>query len=96
MENTERQLFVGIKITKALQLELDSPAPGTVQYLEAADDPDYLEVISLGEDKFIGRYLQNGYPVHGMADVSRKICSILKQITRGRRIEENEVRIHPF
>jgi len=93
MEETHRRLFVGIKITKALQDELDNPAPGTKRYFEGTDG-DYLQIVSLGNDKFIGRYLEDGFPVSHLEDVSRNICSIVKLIARGRRIEEGDVRIY--
>jgi hypothetical protein len=48
----------------------------------------------VGEDKFIGRYIKSGYPAAGITDVSRNICSIIKLIARGRRIEENDVHIY--
>ena len=56
MDEGTKRLFVGIKITKTLQDDLASPAPGTKQYFEGTND-DYLQIINLGEDKFIGRYL---------------------------------------
>ena len=48
----------------------------------------------MGEDKFIGRYLKDGFPVASIGDVSRNVCSLVKLITRGRRVEENEVHIY--
>jgi hypothetical protein len=93
MEEMTKRLFVGIKITKALQDELDSPAPGTKQYFEGNSN-DYLQIVNLREEKFIGRYLKDGFPVANIADVSRNVCSIVKLITRGRRIEENDVHIY--
>ena len=38
-----KRLFVGIKISKALQNELDSPAPGTEHYFKT-DNVDYLQI----------------------------------------------------
>ncbi len=93
MEAGTKRLFVGLKITKALQDDLANPAPGTKQYFEGNSD-EYLQIISLGEEKFIGRYLKDGFPVANIGDVSRNVCSLVKLITRGRRIEENEVHIY--
>jgi hypothetical protein len=93
MDEGTKRLFIGIKITKALQDDLDSPAPGTKQYFEG-NNSDYLQIVSLREEKFIGRYLKDGFPVTNIGDVSRNVCSIVKLITRGRRIEENEVHIY--
>ena len=93
MDEMTKRLFVGIKITKAIQDELDSPAPGTKQYFEVNGN-DYLQIVSLRDEKFIGRYLKDGFPATNIGDVSRNVCSIVKLITRGRRIEENDVHIY--
>jgi hypothetical protein len=92
MEEAAKRLFVGIKINKALQDDLDSPAPGMKQYFDGNND--YLQIVNLHEEKFIGRYLKDGFPVANIGDVSRNVCSIVKLITRGRRIEENDVHIY--
>lgn len=91
MTEEAKPLFVGVKISKTLQNDLDSPAPGTKHYFEGTEN---LQIVDMGEDRFIGRYIKSGYPAAGIADVSRNICSIIKLIARGRRIEENEVHIY--
>jgi hypothetical protein len=93
MTDVGKRLFVGIKVSSALQNELNSPAPGTEHYFEGNNE-DYLQIVNLGEDKWIGRYVKDGYPVAAIGDVSRNVCSIIKLITRGRRIEEKEVHIY--
>lgn len=93
MEDLGKRLFVGIKITKALQDDLDSPAPGTKHYFEGGNK-DYLQIVMLNDEKFIGRYLNDGFPAANIGDVSRNVCSIVKLIARGRRIDENEVHIY--
>lgn len=94
MMELAKRLFVGIKISRGLQSELDSPAPGTQHYFAENEDKDYLRIISVGEEKFIGRYIKDGFPAADIVDVSRNVCSIVKLITRGRRIEEREVHIY--
>jgi len=93
MTEAGKRLFVGIKVSSVLQNELNSPAPGTAYYFER-NNPDYLQVVNLGDDKLIGRYVKDGYPVAAIGDVSRNVCSIIRLITRGRRIEEREVHIY--
>jgi hypothetical protein len=93
MAEAGKRLFIGIKISSALQNEINSPAPGTKHYLEQNNE-EYLQIVNLGEDKLIGRYVKDGCPVSAIADVSRNVCSIVKLITRGRRIEEREVHIY--
>jgi hypothetical protein len=93
MEESTRRLFIGIKITKSLQDDLDRPAPGTKHYFEGGNN-DYLQIVSLHDEKFIGRYLKDGFPATNIGDVSRNVCSIVKLIARGRRIEDHEVHIY--
>jgi hypothetical protein len=93
MTEMGKRLFVGIKLSSALQNELKSPAPGTERYFET-NNQDYLQIVNLGEDQLIGRYVKDGYPVAAIGDVSRNVCSIVRLITRGRRIEEREVHIY--
>jgi len=94
MLDMARQLFVGIKISKALQNELDSPAPGTKHYFEGTNNKDYLQIINWGEERLIGRYIADAFPAVNIGDVGRNVCSIVRLIARGRRIEENEVHIY--
>jgi hypothetical protein len=96
MIDLAKRLFVGIKISKALQNDLDSPAPGTKQYLEEGGNGDSLQIINLGEHKIIGKYIEDGFPAIDIGNVSLNVCSMVKLITRGRRIEENDVQIYSF
>ena len=89
----DHRLFVGIKLSTKLQHELNSPAPGTERYFNT-DNVDFLHVIRMGEEKLIGRYVKDGFPVADMEDVGRNVCSIVRLITRGHRIEENSVHIY--
>ena len=93
MEESSKRLFVGIKVTKSLQDDLDNPAPGTKHYFEG-NNHDYLQIVNINEDKFIGRFLKDGFPAAGVSDVTRNICSIVKLIARGRRIEDSEVHMY--
>jgi hypothetical protein len=93
MLDVGKRLFVGIKISKALQSELNNPAPGTEHYFKS-EDVDYLQIISSGEDKLIGKYLQDGFPVSNIDTIGRNLCAILKLITRGYRVEEDSVHIY--
>jgi len=93
MDELSKRLFIGIKITKSLQDDLNSPAPGTKHYFEGNSN-DYLQIVDLREEKFIGRFLNDGFPAANISDVSRNVCSIVRLITRGRRIEESDVHIY--
>jgi len=93
MADLEKQFFVGIKISTKLQTQLDSPAPGTERYFKE-NNAEYLQIVTLGEDKIIGRPLQNGFPAAGITDVSRNVRSIVSLIARGDRVGDDSVHIY--
>lgn len=93
MDDIGRRLFVGIKISRKLQTELDSPAPGTGRYFKEKN-LEYLEIVTLGTEKIIGRFLKDGFPASDIENVSRNICSIVGLITRGHSGDQNSVHIY--
>ncbi len=96
MTELGKRLFVGIKISKALQNELDSAAPATRHYFEGNGHDEYLQIIDVGEQKLIGRYITDGFQATGIREVSRNVGTIVQLITHGRRIEENDIQIYSF
>ncbi len=56
MYEVDKQLFIGIKISPKLQSELDNCAPGTDHYFKE-DKPESLQIVSLGSEMLIGRFL---------------------------------------
>ena len=93
MVGVEKRLFVGIKVSTSLQNELNSPAPGTERYFKG-DDGEFLQVVSVGDEKLIGRFVKDGFPVADITDVSRNVRSIVKLITHGHTIGEDSVHIY--
>lgn len=93
MIDLAKRLFVGIKISKSLQNELDNPAPGSQHYFEANGPSDFLQIINVGEHRIIGRYINDGFLAAELGEVSRTVGNMVKSITHGRRIEENDIQI---
>lgn len=93
MYDIDKRLFVGIKISAKLQRELDNHARGTERYFKE-DKPESLQIVTLGDEKLIGRFLQDGFPVSDIDNVSRNVRSIVTLITQGYRIEEDSIRIY--
>lgn len=93
MSDTDKRFFVGIKITSKLQHELDSPAPGTAHYFKD-QNLEYLQVVTLGDAKIIGRFVPDGFPASDIENVSRNVRSIVKLITRGHNLGEDSVHIY--
>ena len=90
-----KRLFIGVKISRKLERELDNPAPGTEGYLRA-DNVNYLQTLNRAEETFIGRYVENGFATTEIANVSRDISNSLKQIIPGHRVQENSVHVYAF
>ncbi len=93
MYELDKRLFVGMKISAKLQRELDNCARGTERYFKA-DRPESLQIITLQEDKLIGRFLRDGFPVNDIDNVSRNVRSIVTLITQGSRIAEDSIQIY--
>jgi hypothetical protein len=93
MYEIAKRLFVGIKISAKLQRDLDNCARGTEHYFKE-DKPESLKIVTLGAERLIGRFLQDGFPAGDIDNVSRNVCSIVTLITSGHRLPEDSVRIY--
>jgi hypothetical protein len=89
----EKRIFVGMKVSKQLQNGLDRPAPGTDRYFKEGNG-EYLHILHLGEEKLIGRFLKDGFPVDDLDNVGRNVRSIVRLITGGQRLDEDSVKIY--
>ena len=93
MNEGETRLFVGIKISPKLQRELDNCSRETQRYF-VEDQPESLQIGTLGENKLMGRFLRAGFPVRDLDNVSRNIRSIITRMMRGLHIAEDAVHIY--
>src|SRR5712691_1420021 len=93
MHDAVQRLFIGIKISPKLQRQLDNCARDTERYFKT-DKPESLQIVTLGEDKLIGRFLQDGFPARDIDNVTRNLHSVVTLITSGDRIAEDSVRIY--
>ena len=92
MIESDKRLFVGIKISTKLQSHLDKPTPGTERYFKE-NNAEYLQIATLGEDRVIGRFVSNGFPIRNIGDIDRNIRSIVGLITGGNGVGEDSVHI---
>jgi len=93
MHDVDKRLFVGIKISPALQKELEKCPRDAERYFKE-HNPESLEIMTLGAERFIGRFLQDGFPVSNIENVSRNVRSIITLITQGHRLTEDAIRIY--
>jgi len=93
MTEVDKRLFVGIKISTKLQRELDNCARVSEHFFKE-DKPESLQIVTLREDKLIGRFLRDGFPVSDIDNVGRNVRSIVTIITQGSRIAEDSIQIY--
>jgi len=93
MDEGETRLFVGIKISPKLQRELDNCIRKAERYF-TENQPESLQIVTLGKKKLIGRFLRDGFPVRDIDNVSRNVRSIVTHMTRGSRVTEGSVHIY--
>ncbi len=93
MVDMDKRLFVGIKISANLQMGLDNCARGTEHYLKE-DKPEALQVVTLGAEKLIGRFLRDGFPVSDIDNVSRNVRSIVQLVAPRYRVQDDSIQIY--
>jgi len=93
MNKVDKRLFVGIIISPKLQTDLDHCARGTERFFKE-DKPESLQIFTLGEERFIGRFLRDGFPVNDIENISRNVRSIITLIAPSYRMAEDSIRIY--
>ncbi|MGH7773512.1 MAG: hypothetical protein ACREQA_14905 [Candidatus Binatia bacterium] len=93
MYEIDKRLFVGMKISANLQADLDNCVRGTEHYLKE-DKPEALQIVTLGAEKLIGRFLRDGFPVSDIDNVSRNVRSIVQLVAPRYRVQDNSIQIY--
>ena len=93
MDEVDKRFFVGIKISTKLESQLASPAPGMDRYFKD-NSAEYLQIVTLGDNRIIGRFVHNGFPIGDIGDVGRNVRSIVNLITGGHGISDDSVHIY--
>ena len=93
MDEGKTRLFIGIKISRKLQKELDNGIREAERYFVESQS-EALQIVTLGEKKLIGRFLRDGLPARDIDNISRNVRSLVTRMTRGFRVEEDSVHIY--
>jgi hypothetical protein len=81
--DSERKLFVGIKVDNKMRDQLRNCPPRDKHYVDGSD-PNYLFEVRNVEETFIGKQVDGGTPAVSMDDIKRNILSILNRVAPGR------------
>ena len=71
--------FFGFKITSKIQEGLDKSSPNNKFYFKD-NNPDFLQIITIESDKYIGKIVEQGMDYKKIDDVCRNIISIINKL----------------
>ncbi len=88
MELSDRnKLFVGLKLNTGLRRQLEAVTGPDRKYV-SGEDPAFLRIISLGDDLYVGKVIDDRLTTDRVDDVRRNVVSILRRLCPETRIPE--------
>jgi hypothetical protein len=90
--DSNAQLFIGLKIDSKLREALATATPGDRKYFESPDS-QFLRVLSMGDDQWIGKLFDGGTAPQEIEDIGRNVISILNRIAPNSRHSPSLMRI---
>jgi len=85
-------LFFGTKIDSKLREALSQAKPGDRKYFDGSSD-DFLRVLEVDTEKWIGKVIRPGPVVTEVDDIQRNIVSIMRRVAPGARVSASGIRI---
>ncbi len=74
----QQLIFVGFELTEEIQESFSDCSERDRVYLE---DPSYLESITIGERKYIGKRAKTGIAIDRLEDMARNVVSLLARVS---------------
>ena len=88
MELSDRnKLFVGLKLDTGLRRQLEAVSGPDRKYV-SGEDPAFLRIVSLGDDLYVGKVIDDRLTTDRVDDVRRNVVSILRRLCPETRIPE--------
>jgi len=92
-DGTKVVLFVGIKVTNALERHLDESESGHGHLLEGKNQQS-LQRATLGDEELLGRPVEQGATVESLDDIVRNLKSILVKHIPRYPLKNSDIRIY--
>src|SRR5688500_17145444 len=86
------RLFFGCKIDSKMREALSQAKPGDRRYFEDPES-EFLRVVAVDEERWIGKVIAGGIQVTDVDDIQRNVMSILKRISPGLRLASSAIKI---
>ena len=88
MELSDRnKLFIGLKLDTGLRRQLEAVSGPDRKYV-SGEDPAFLRIVSLGDDLYVGKVIEDRLTTDRVDDVRRNVLSILHRLCPETRIPE--------
>ncbi|NIM01632.1 MAG: hypothetical protein GTN89_12520 [Acidobacteria bacterium] len=88
MELSDRnKLFIGLKLDTGLRRQLEAVSGPDRKYV-SGEDPAFLRIVSLGDDLYVGKVVEDRLTTDRVDDVRRNVVSILHRLCPDTRIPE--------
>ncbi|MBE7450961.1 MAG: hypothetical protein HS111_19330 [Kofleriaceae bacterium] len=85
-------LFFGTKIDSKLREALSQAKPGDRKYFDGSSE-EFLRIIELPDEKWIGKVIKPGPVVTEVDDIQRNIVSIMRRVAPGARVSASGIRV---
>lgn len=85
-------LFFGTKIDSKTREALAQAKPGDKKYFDGSSE-DFLRVLEVAEEKWVGKVVKPGPAVTEVDDIQRNVISILRRVAPNARIPVSSVKI---
>jgi hypothetical protein len=85
-------LFFGTKIDSKLREALSQAKPGDKKYFDGSSE-EFLRVLEVQDEKWIGKIIKPGPVVTEVDDIQRNIVSIMRRVAPAGRVSASGIRI---
>jgi hypothetical protein len=85
-------LFFGTKIDSKMREALSQAKPSDKKYFDGSSE-DFLRIVELPDEKWIGKVIKPGPVVTEVDDIQRNIVSIMRRVAPGARVSASGIRI---
>ena len=85
-------LFFGTKIDSKLREALSQAKPGDKKYFDGSSE-EFLRIVELPDEKWIGKVIKPGPVVTEVDDIQRNIVSIMRRVAPTARVSASGIRI---
>ena len=92
MQNGEKKLFIGTRISEKLYDQLDTTTKSMQQYFKQ-NDPEYLQIRQIDDDDYIGKVIENGASLESVNNIFMNVKTMLKMICPSFTLADDAIKI---